>query len=451
MLRLADILAILIGGLVAYFLRFGVDIPSPDYFVVLLITILIAANLLEFSGCYKSPEKIPPYNFIRVLLVWVSVATIVLAGLFFMKLSIQFSRGWFLYWLSVSAALLILNRILLVMWVRWLKINGLTRSRVALVGDGQLINNHIHTLQRAYSGNSFLVGGFVSDPQSSLHVQGVPAFGSIDDLLSIVKDGKIDEVILAYPESDNDEMQDMLKLLRSHPIRVSATVGFSSDQIPIIGASRSADMFLLHLHDRPLTAWDEFKKTIEDKLAALALLILFAPLMLIIAILIKATSTGPVLFVQKRYGFANNEISVFKFRSMYQHKDKDGFIEQATETDPRVTPIGKILRRTSLDELPQLFNVLGGSMSLVGPRPHAVSHNAYYGEIIDGYLNRHRVKPGITGWAQVNGLRGETNTVEQMRTRLEYDLYYIDNWSIMFDIRIVLATPFAMLSLRNAY
>jgi putative colanic acid biosynthesis UDP-glucose lipid carrier transferase len=162
-------------------------------------------------------------------------------------------------------------------------------------------------------------------------------------------------------------------------------------------------------------------------------------------------SPGPVLFRQKRYGFNNNEIEVFKFRSMRHDPNPDPNVPQARKNDARITRIGAFLRKSSLDELPQLFNVLAGTMSLVGPRPHAVAHNEHYANIIDGYLGRHRVKPGITGWAQVNGYRGETDTPEKMRMRVQFDLYYIDNWSISFDLKILVMTAFVGFVHRNAY
>jgi putative colanic acid biosynthesis UDP-glucose lipid carrier transferase len=179
--------------------------------------------------------------------------------------------------------------------------------------------------------------------------------------------------------------------------------------------------------------------------------LLLIPILALIALAIKLDSPGPVFFRQRRYGFNNNAIVVWKFRTMKADMVRDDtVVPQATRNDPRVTRVGRFLRRTSLDELPQIFNVLRGEMSLVGPRPHAVAHNEQYAKIIDDYLSRHRVKPGITGWAQVNGLRGETDTPEKMRERVQFDLYYIDNWSFWLDLKIMALTPFAAIN-RNAY
>jgi Undecaprenyl-phosphate glucose phosphotransferase len=208
---------------------------------------------------------------------------------------------------------------------------------------------------------------------------------------------------------------------------------------------------MLNVFEKPLAGWNYIVKILEDRVLAAGILVLIMPLLLLLAGLIKHDSRGPVLFRQKRYGFNNEVIDVFKFRSMYIDRCEDRSVVQATKHDPRVTRIGRILRRTSLDELPQFLNVLMGSMSIVGPRPHAVAHNEQYSRLIDEYLARHRVKPGITGWAQVNGLRGDTETLEKMEQRVRYDLYYIENWSLLFDIRIILRTLFVGFTHPNAY
>src|SRR5690606_25777765 len=205
---------------------------------------------------------------------------------------------------------------------------------------------------------------------------------------------------------------------------------------------------------KPLGAWDTLIKTLEDRiLAALAILAL-SPVMALVALAVKLDSRGPVLFKQRRYGFNNELIEVYKFRSMYVDKTDHNAEKLVTRSDPRVTRVGRFIRKTSLDELPQLFNVLKGDLSLVGPRPHptmAKAADKLYGEVVDGYFARHKVKPGITGWAQINGWRGETDTPEKIQRRVEHDLYYIENWSVMFDLYILAMTPISLLNTRNAY
>ena len=173
--------------------------------------------------------------------------------------------------------------------------------------------------------------------------------------------------------------------------------------------------------------------------------------MIVVAILVKLTSPGPILFKQKRHGWNGEHFFVYKFRSMYQHDEPLGVVTQAKVNDTRVTPLGGFLRKSSLDELPQFFNVLNGSMSIVGPRPHAVEHNEYYKELIPKYMWRHKVKPGITGWAQINGLRGDTSSIDLMKTRVEYDLFYIENWSVWFDLKVIFLTCFSLIHGKNAH
>jgi exopolysaccharide biosynthesis polyprenyl glycosylphosphotransferase len=214
-------------------------------------------------------------------------------------------------------------------------------------------------------------------------------------------------------------------------------------------------MPVLDVADRPIADWDVVMKWLFDKIVGTLALIAAAPVMALIALAIKLDSRGPVLFKQKRYGFNNDLIEVYKFRSMYVEATDATASKLVTKNDPRVTRVGRFIRKASLDELPQLFNVVfKGNLSLVGPRPHAVNAKAetrLYDEAVDGYFARHRVKPGVTGWAQINGWRGETDTQEKIQKRVEFDLYYIENWSVLLDLYIVAMTPFALLKTENAY
>jgi exopolysaccharide biosynthesis polyprenyl glycosylphosphotransferase len=212
---------------------------------------------------------------------------------------------------------------------------------------------------------------------------------------------------------------------------------------------------LIDIFDKPIADWDLILKYCFDKIVGSLCLLLLCPLMVLVALAVKLDSKGPVLFKQKRYGFNNEVIEVYKFRSMYVDSLDFGAAKLVTKGDPRVTRVGRLIRKTSIDELPQLFNVVfKGNLSLVGPRPHALHAKAaerQYDEVVDGYFARHRVRPGITGWAQIHGWRGETDTPEKIQGRVECDLYYIENWSIMLDAYILLATPFALLRTGNAY
>ncbi len=209
-----------------------------------------------------------------------------------------------------------------------------------------------------------------------------------------------------------------------------------------------AGMPLIFLNESPLTSLRRgaVAKDVMDKLLSLVALVLLSPVMLMVSVAVKFSSPGPVFFKQDRHGFDGKVIKVWKFRSMKEHVEDGESVTQASRGDPRITNVGRFIRRTSIDELPQLINVLQGSMSLVGPRPHAVAHNQYYSEKINDYLARHRIKPGITGLAQVSGYRGETETLDKMQKRVEYDLEYINNWSLWLDVKVLIKTPFSLLS-----
>jgi len=211
---------------------------------------------------------------------------------------------------------------------------------------------------------------------------------------------------------------------------------------------------MLYIFDKPINDWDSVAKRAFDIVFSLLGILVFSPVMIAAAIAIKLDSKGPVIFRQKRHGFNNEVIEVYKFRSMYTEHSDPAARNVVVKNDPRVTRVGRFIRRTSIDELPQFFNALFGSLSLVGPRPHAVaaqSHNMLFNEVVDGYLARHRVKPGVTGWAQINGWRGEIDNEEKIQKRVEFDLYYIENWSPLFDLYILLKTPWALVKGENAY
>jgi Undecaprenyl-phosphate glucose phosphotransferase len=247
----------------------------------------------------------------------------------------------------------------------------------------------------------------------------------------------------------------MLKKLWVLPVDIRLAAHTNKLQFRPRSYSFLSGVPVIDVADRPIADWDVVMKWLFDKTVGGIALLLLSPLMLLTALAVKLDSRGPVLFKQKRYGFNNDLIEVYKFRSMYVDQSDATAARLVTKGDPRVTRVGRFIRKTSLDELPQLFNVVfKGNLSLVGPRPHAVNAKAEtrrYDEAVDGYFARHRVKPGITGWAQINGWRGETDTQEKIQKRVEHDLYYIENWSVLLDLYIFLRTPFALLKTENAY
>ena len=258
--------------------------------------------------------------------------------------------------------------------------------------------------------------------------------------------------MIAVPWNEDGTVTRVVEELKQLPVNVYMAMdlaGFRLEFRPVLGQLNQLPLF--EIVQRPISGWHYFLKRVEDFVLASVLIVVAAPLMLLIAAAIKLDSRGPVFFMQKRLGFNNEEFEIYKFRTMTHRDAPEAEVPQARRDDPRTTRVGRILRRSSLDELPQLFNVLEGTMSLVGPRPHALPHNEDYGRQIRGYFARHKVKPGITGWAQVNGLRGETDTLEKMKARVSHDVYYAENWSLLFDLRILVMTAFVVLFQKQAY
>jgi putative colanic acid biosynthesis UDP-glucose lipid carrier transferase len=283
---------------------------------------------------------------------------------------------------------------------------------------------------------------------------GAATLHRLPDLAERVYRGEVEGIVLALPARAGGELEAVLRRLRHLPVDVSWAPELPERAVPILGAAAAGDVPLVRLTKQPLDGWRYVLKAAEDRALAALLLLFLAPLLAVIALGVRLDSPGKIFYRQIRHGFSREPIAVLKFRTMHQHRcdPRDAAtVAQATRGDPRVTRLGRLLRRTSLDELPQLWNVLVGQMSLVGPRPHAVAHDQHYADLIDDYLGRQRVKPGITGWAQVNGCRGETRTVEEMRKRIELDIEYIDRWSILLDLRILCLTLRKGFSHRNAY
>ena len=291
------------------------------------------------------------------------------------------------------------------------------------------------------------------DPQR-VNLSGLPMAGRLADLIEAGRNGYIDEIVIALPQSADQRIAEISRKLEQLPVRIRVCTYVASDLIEADAArhkvSSLGPLGLLDVKSKPMADWSPIVKAVEDFLVALVLVVLAAPLMALIALAIRLDSPGPVFFRQRRHGLNHRVIEVLKFRTM--HVMEDGAeVKQATKDDPRVTRVGRWLRQTSLDELPQLFNILKGEMSLVGPRPHALVHNEFYGDMLERYANRHQVKPGITGWAQVKGFRGELKAADDMQRRVEHDLYYIDHWSIWLDLKILLLTPLYGMRHRKAY
>jgi Undecaprenyl-phosphate glucose phosphotransferase len=373
------------------------------------------------------------------LVVSIGVAFLILiAFAYLLKVSAEYSRGWLLTWLGLTLVALPASRPLSARLLGWLASAGYTARSIAVVGRAGAAHQLAARLSQT---PGVRVAGIFSDCEEN------GTRPALRDLISAGQRNQIDEVVVALSETPQQTTLRLVEELSVLPVDLwLCPAGLN---VPILATERLGALSLLQVKPKPIRDWGYLVKLALDYAGGGICLVLLAPLMLAIAAAIRIESRGPALFRQRRHGYNHDVIDVYKFRTMYVTENGDRIV-QARKGDPRVTRVGRFLRSTSLDELPQLFNVLKGEMSLVGPRPHAVAHNQYYGDLLERYGNRHCVKPGMTGWAQVNGFRGPTETPEKMGKRVEHDLYYIEHWSIGLDLKILALTPFVGFVNRNA-
>ncbi|MEM9206245.1 MAG: undecaprenyl-phosphate glucose phosphotransferase [Pseudomonadota bacterium] len=409
------------------------------------------ARLYTVQALRRPFERMP-----RMGIAWMATFAVLAVVSFFGQAGDMFSRVLFASWFLVGFATLILWRFALSAKImKWTREGRLTR-RAVVVGGGTNAENLIEALSSTDDTGITILGLFDDrdEKRSPKHQAGLRKLGTVDELVVFARQTQIDLMIVTLPVTAERRVLEMMKKLWILPVDIRLSAHSSELRYAKKAYSYIGNVPFLDVLDRPLSEWDVLIKAVFDRVFAVLGLIALSPIMLATALAVKLESKGPVFFRQKRYGFNNELIEVFKFRSMYTDMCDAQAAKLVTKDDPRVTKVGKFIRKTSIDELPQLFNVLTGELSLVGPRPHALqakAADALYDEVVDGYFARHRVKPGITGWAQINGWRGETDTREKIERRVEHDLYYIENWSAFFDFYICLMTPLRLMKTENAY
>ena len=411
-----------------------------------------AADIYDVQA-FRSPVS----QLTRLSVAWSVVFLIAMAVAFFAKFEGMFSRVWLAGTYGVGLIALIGFRIALSGLVKHWTREGRLDRRAVVVGGGEAGETLIEAVKAQADTDVRIVGVFDDrgDDRSPNTLAGRRKLGTVDDLVEFARRTRVDLVIFSLPISAESRILQMLKKLWVLPVDIRLAAHTNKLRFRPRSYSYIGSVPVLDVFDKPITDWDVVMKWLFDKVVGGLLLLAASPVMALTALAIKLDSRGPVFFKQKRYGFNNELIEVYKFRSMYVDQCDATAAKLVTKGDPRVTRVGRFIRKTSLDELPQLINVVfKGNLSLVGPRPHAVhakAANRLYDEAVDGYFARHRVKPGITGWAQVNGWRGETDTQEKIQQRVEHDLYYIENWSVLFDLYILAQTPFALAKSENAY
>lgn len=437
-----DMLIVILAGLIAYKYRFNVFEMTGRYNSATLLSAVIVVLTMGCGGLYGSQRGYSFWRQVGMLIVcWLAASGVLLSLSFFLKVSDDYSRIWFGTMLWLGGLMSLTLRLCVFLLLRRVRSTGLNLKSVLLVDSGG---------QSASQLNG----------ESQLHEYGfrISCTHSFDDgehwvasLTEKIDREQVHEVWLCLPLSEAGVVREILYALRHHMVAIRfipemGEIKMFNHRVSHIAGVYSLDLNCSPMDDTPARV----VKRLEDVLVASVICVLITPVCLAIAVAIKVSSPGPVLFKQMRMGINGRKFKVYKFRSMVVHSES-GAVTQATRNDARVTRVGAFLRRTSLDELPQFFNVLQGRMSVVGPRPHALAHNDYYKELVESYMQRHKVKPGITGWAQVSGYRGETDTLEKMQKRVEYDLWYIEHWSLWIDLKIIVLTFWKGFVNKNAF
>jgi len=419
----------------------------------LLANLFFNAARCHTIGAYRTLVR----QSARTLAAWSAVFIAILMIIFFLKIQDSVSRVWLVSWFALGSGAIILFRVSLRSLIRYWTAAGRLKRRTVIVGGGTDAEDLIDAIKGSDESDLEVLGLFDDriDKRSPEQVAGYPKLGKVADLAEFARQTKVDLVLVSMPLSAEERVLEMLKQLWVLPVDIRLSAHMNQLKFTANAYSYVAGVPVFDIADRPISDWNLVFKWVFDKLVALLALTLLSPVMALVALAIKLESQGPIIFRQKRHGFNNELIEIYKFRSMYTDRLDEGASKLVSKGDPRVTRVGRFIRKTSLDELPQLINVLSGKLSIVGPRPHAMeakAHNTLYYEAVEGYFARHRVRPGITGWAQIHGWRGETDTLDKIMQRVNHDLYYIENWSVFLDLYILIMTPISLVTQReNAY
>jgi putative colanic acid biosynthesis UDP-glucose lipid carrier transferase len=429
-------------------------LPDYDYkyFIIALFANISYSFFAELFSLYRSWRSGTLKEMLFYAVVsWTLTLFPIVLFMFFTKESDSFSRVVLAAWIITTAIMLCLWRVAYRELVYSLRKKGINTRSIGVLGltprGLQLINEIKQHTETGYK-----LTAIFDERTADRLTPGYEQYykGDLQKGVEMAQNGEIEILFIALPMSANVRIDQILKVLGDTSVEVHLIPDMFTYNLLQARMSHVGELQTISVYDSPMKGGASVLKRIEDVVLACLILCVIALPMLIIAIAVKLTSKGPAIFKQDRYGMDGKKIKIWKFRSMTT-QDNGDVVNQATKGDTRITPLGAFLRSRSLDELPQFFNVLQGSMSVVGPRPHAVSHNEQYRKKINYYMLRHRMKPGITGWAQVNGWRGETDTVHKMEMRIKHDLHYIRDWSLWFDFKIVVFTVFRGFTDKNAY
>lgn len=452
-----DILLVLVSFVLCHKAYLGNLDFSSERFIVMASALISTYVIFSAAGLYRPQRKnIIERDLGKITISWALVVLLVALIAFLTKIAFDVSRVWFSLSAVISFFSLLVFRFIQRYVVARSRRQGDYEQPVVIVG----VNDLMRTTMERVADNPWIgykiVGVFGLDNQPpKFSIDDSLYKGAISNLVGFLEASQVNgqpvgQIWIVLPLSCESHIKDIISNLRAYSVDICLIPNTFGMQVLTGSLTNAAEITLVNFTDIRLRGTAEFFKSLFDRAVAFLFLILFFPVLLLIALFVKLDSKGPVLFSQRRYGINGREILVWKFRSMYVQEDGSEVL-QVTRNDARVTRVGSVLRRYSLDELPQFFNVLQGSMSIVGPRPHAVSHNEEFRHRINGYMLRHKVKPGITGWAQINGWRGETDTLEKMEQRVLFDLDYIRNWSAWLDVKIILLTVARAFNGKDAY
>jgi putative colanic acid biosysnthesis UDP-glucose lipid carrier transferase len=468
--RIIDIAMVALGAMIAAAVHGGGFAWLDDMqSISLTFDCLLIVLFFPALGIYQSWRGKSLYDLMwRVSCGWLLVEVTGILMSFSLHRAELLSRLWLGYWAVASIVLLVVSKALVHTVLKGLRREGFNQKSVAIVGSvpyGKFLVEQIRS--RPDAGFTPVIvytedGAHnrreddpLDDPAASElgphDVEGVPVVRDFANLVQMMRRDAVRELWMALPMSKERTIHRFVTEFRNDFVNIrfipdvrSLTL-FNQPMVDLLGVPA------INLAASPITDLRVLPKRVFDRLFALCALTALSPVMIVIAVLVKLSSPGPVFFRQKRKGIDGNQFEIYKFRSMKMHKEQAGKVTQATKRDPRITPVGAFLRRTSLDELPQFINVLKGEMSVVGPRPHALEHDDIYKDLVRGYMHRYRIKPGITGWAQINGYRGETDRIEKMMGRVKLDLYYMQHWTFWLDMKIVVLTFWKGFVGSNAY
>ncbi len=460
-LYLNDILIIALSWVLAYYIRFysgfysteGVPPAVRHYLFVLPFIAMIWPSVFNLSKLYLPKRNISLWvEFLGILKANILASFILLGLNFFLYREYSYSRIVFFLFFFLNLFLLVISRVIFRHMLRYLRRKGYNLKHVLIVGAGNMGKQVSHKVASNPWTGFNLVGWIDDYKEVGEEIEGKKVLGKCTDIRKCIAEKDVDQVFIALPARAYKRLFYLIKKLEAETVDVRIVPNIYHRVVTLNASIESFDgLPTINLVGSPIYGWNRAIKRLFDIAVALMALVISAPIMIVAAILIKLTSPGPVLFQQTRYGLGGKTINIYKLRSMYVHDRKVADTTQASRNDSRITPIGKFMRHTSIDELPQLFNVLSGEMSIVGPRPHPRSLDNKNKRLLETYMWRYKVKPGMTGWAQVNGWRGRTDTLEKMKRRVEHDIYYIKHWSPWFDIRIMWLTIWKGMINKNAY